>query len=487
MRFGVSIICIADKHDSHLSRSGKSSRRGKIRMEVLRFFRRHCAALITIVIALGIVMFSNGQANAHASHDGKLQPLLVVPQGDPLTINIQNFAFAPNNPQVTVGTVVTWVNLDSAPHTATSTSGPVSFNSGTLAQNQTFSFTFTQVGTYQYRCNIHTSMLGSITVVDVSTATPTATPTSNLVTNTNTNTPTATGTATGTLTATNSPTNTTGQPTFTRTNTPVPSRPDTIGVYKDGVFYLRNTNTTGPADITVAFGGDVSDYPVAGDWNGDSVDSIGVYRSSTGQFFLSDSNTAPTVAYTLVFGNPGDRPFAGRWTADMGIRSGVGVYRNSNGILYQKKQLTTGVDDFFAIFGNPDDLPLAGDWDNNGFDSIGVFRSSNQTYYLSNNSTPGGITFSDINLAMGATGRPVGGDWDADGDSSPGWLESLGLYVLYPSVAPSGSRTYIAFGPNDAYPVAGKWTAPSRPAPLTGVQVEGQPNGANGGSDGGGD
>jgi len=96
------------------------------------------------------------------------------------------------------------------------------------------------------------------------------------------------------------------------------------------------------------FGGDASDLPVAGDWDGDGVDTIGVYRGTTGVYFLSDSNTAPTVSYTLVFGNPGDTPFAGKWTAGA-THDGVGVYRNSNGILYQKDNLTTGFSDYFAI------------------------------------------------------------------------------------------------------------------------------------------
>jgi len=122
------------------------------------------------------------------------------------------------------------------------------------------------------------------------------------------------------------------------THTPLPLRPDTIGVYKTGVFYLRNTNNTGEADITAYFGGDVSDLPVVGDWNGDGADTVGIYRSSTAFFFLSDSNTAPNVDYTVLFGNPDDTPFAGHWTNDM-TGSGIGVYRSSNGIFYEKRRL----------------------------------------------------------------------------------------------------------------------------------------------------
>jgi len=42
---------------------------------------------------------------------------------------------------------------------------------------------------------------------------------------------------------------------------------DTIGVYRGNTFYLRNTNTTGYADLTFPFGN--SGYiPIAGNWDG---------------------------------------------------------------------------------------------------------------------------------------------------------------------------------------------------------------------------
>ncbi len=270
-----------------------------------------------------------------------------------------------------------------------------------------------------------------------------------------TNTPTATATTGATSTSTNTP---------TATNTAVPPQPDTIGVYNGGLFYLRNTNNTGGADINVAFGGDVSDLPVAGDWNGDGVDTIGVYRNSTGFYFLSDSNTSPAVNYTVLFGNPGDTPFAGKWTADM-THDGLGVYRNSNGILYQKKDLTTGFDDFFAIFGNPGDAGFAGDWDDNGFDSIGVYRSSNTTWYMTNNSSPSGITFSDYDFVLDTSGAlTVAGDWDGDGDSTPGWLTSGGVFSLHPNNSIVGPDNVFAFGPANSLPIAGKWVASAKPA-----------------------
>lgn len=269
--------------------------------------------------------------------------------------------------------------------------------------------------------------------------------------------PTATPTVTVTATST---------ATTTATATITPPRPDTIGVYKDGQFVLRNTNTGGFADITTYFGGDPSDLPVAADWNGDSADTIGVYRSSVGVFLLSDANTAPSVAYELTFGNPSDVPFAGRWTNDM-THDGVGVYRGSNGVLYQKKQLTSGFSDFFAIYGNPGDQAVSGDWDGNGFDSIGIYRPADQTWFLSNNSQPTGVTLSDINFTWTIDTNPgVVGDWDGDGVTTVGYLTHDGVFVLHMTNATAGSDTIFAFGMMNGSPISGKWIAGSRP-PLT--------------------
>jgi hypothetical protein len=244
------------------------------------------------------------------------------------------------------------------------------------------------------------------------------------------------------------------------------ARPDTIGVYNGGNWFLRNTNSAGAADITVSFGGDPSDFPVVGDWNGDGVDSIGIYRSSTGIFFLSNSNTTPNVDYSFVLGNPNDTPFAGRWTADMTI-SGAGVYRNSNGILYQRKTLTTGFSDFFAVFGNPGDTGFAGDWNGDGLDSIGIYRPSVTKWFMTNNGGPNGITFSDIDFVwdIGANTLPVVGDWNAVGSHRVGHFNSTsGVFTLHSALATAGTDNSFAFGPNTAKPVAGKWTAAAVPA-----------------------
>jgi plastocyanin len=86
-------------------------------------------------------------------------PTQVAP-GEANTVNIQNFAFAPETLTVKKGATVTWTNNDSAPHQIKSDT----FNSDRLSGGQSFSFTFNDAGTFDYICSIHPSMKGKIIV-----------------------------------------------------------------------------------------------------------------------------------------------------------------------------------------------------------------------------------------------------------------------------------------------------------------------------------
>jgi hypothetical protein len=60
-------------------------------------------------------------------------------------------------------------------------------------------------------------------------------------------------------------------------------------------------------------------------------------------------------------------------------------------------------------YGIPGDKPLVGDWDNNGTDTIGVYRGN--TFYLRNSNSVG---FADMVFSLGNPGdMPIAGDWDA--------------------------------------------------------------------------
>lgn len=176
-----------------------------------------------------------------------------------------------------------------------------------------------------------------------------------------------------------------------------------VGIYRNGAFYLRNTNSTGFADIVIPFG-IPGDQAIAGDWNGDGTDTVGVYRNGT--FLLRNSNTAgpPDLVFTL--GDPGDVGIAGDWNGD-GIVT-CGVFRPSNGIVYLRNSNTTGFADRSFVFGNAGDKPVAGDWNGDGVDTIGIYRDG--VFYLSNSNATG---FADVVFVLGNSGDfPIAGNWN---------------------------------------------------------------------------
>src|SRR5690242_8901586 len=71
-------------------------------------------------------------------------------------VSIDNFAFDPATLKVHPGDTVTWTNHDEEPHTVAAGDG--SFRSPGMDSNATFSFTFTNPGSYDYICSIHPSM-----------------------------------------------------------------------------------------------------------------------------------------------------------------------------------------------------------------------------------------------------------------------------------------------------------------------------------------
>jgi plastocyanin len=81
---------------------------------------------------------------------------------DPNEITIDNFTFTPKELTVAVGTTVKWVNHDDIPHTIVEKK--TTFRSKALDTDDSYSFTFTSAGTFDYFCGLHPHMVGQVTV-----------------------------------------------------------------------------------------------------------------------------------------------------------------------------------------------------------------------------------------------------------------------------------------------------------------------------------
>jgi plastocyanin len=78
-----------------------------------------------------------------------------------IEVGIDNFTFAPKELKVKAGTTVTWTNRDDIPHTVVALQ---TFKSKVLDTGDSFSFTFTTPGTFNYFCSLHPHMTGVIVV-----------------------------------------------------------------------------------------------------------------------------------------------------------------------------------------------------------------------------------------------------------------------------------------------------------------------------------
>jgi len=123
------------------------------------------AALLVVaavaVMALMAVSMTGNMDMMRRGTSGEDQPPVVSTQGE-VTVEIRDFTFTPGNLAVSAGTKVTWINRDSAPHTATDRSG--GWDTGNLGQDDSGTLTFDSPGTYSYYCVYHPSMTASLTV-----------------------------------------------------------------------------------------------------------------------------------------------------------------------------------------------------------------------------------------------------------------------------------------------------------------------------------
>jgi len=95
----------------------------------------------------------------------KTEPKLEAIAAQVSRVTISNFSFAPTTLKVKKGTTVTWTNQDSIKHNVVSDSG-TGPGSALLAKGESYSYTFNTAGTFNYHCDPHPFMKGSVEVTE---------------------------------------------------------------------------------------------------------------------------------------------------------------------------------------------------------------------------------------------------------------------------------------------------------------------------------
>ena len=109
-------------------------------------------------------------------HPWMVATLVIEEPKEPQKVSIPQGAGIPDDGQiyydpqvidVTVGTTISWDNMDTTIHTVTSGQVPEAdglFDSEMMAAGDSFEFTFTDAGSYDYYCTFHPWMLGTVNV-----------------------------------------------------------------------------------------------------------------------------------------------------------------------------------------------------------------------------------------------------------------------------------------------------------------------------------
>jgi len=114
------------------------------------------AARLAVGRALVLALLSGPVVGAMLAFDA------VAAQDATNVITIDNFTFSPKELTIPVGTTVQWVNHDDIPHTIVEKK--TSFRSKALDTNDSYSYTFTSAGAFDYFCGLHPHMVGKIIV-----------------------------------------------------------------------------------------------------------------------------------------------------------------------------------------------------------------------------------------------------------------------------------------------------------------------------------
>jgi amicyanin len=133
--------------------------------------------LLVLLIALSLTVAGCGhspvvnqnQANTITNQVNNTNQPEAQNNGQTVAVSIENFAFNPPTITIKSGTTITWTNNDAAPHLVASNPHPThtdlpGLQSESLSTGQSYSFTFTQKGTWGYHCHLHPSMKGTIIV-----------------------------------------------------------------------------------------------------------------------------------------------------------------------------------------------------------------------------------------------------------------------------------------------------------------------------------
>jgi hypothetical protein len=240
---------------------------------------------------------------------------------------------------------------------------------------------------------------------------------------------------------------------------------DTIGLFEPTTrtFYLSHANAAGAASVIASFGPGGS-VPAMGDFDGDGVDTFGVYSAARSEFLQKDDNFPGPAVNRFRFGRPDStvKPLIGNWDGQGG--DSIGLYSPANGRFLLRNENAPGGPDVQTSFGpklaTSALIPLAGNWSGgDSIDGIGLYDPATGRFWLKDDPTTGGAA--DYAFRFGAAGRgmlPIVGNWDGDDTDNVGLYDpaTQKFFLRTANAGGPADRTF-RFGPSHLTPVVGNF------------------------------
>lgn len=181
----------------------------------------------------------------------------------------------------------------------------------------------------------------------------------------------------------------------------------TFNVWPNYQFAQRTwvVQFTGLTTTNINFTQNGVPYRTHFDFWGDSRADLSVYRPSTGEWLLGDSQ-APNALYTYRFGLSTDVMVPADYNGDR--TTDIAVFRPADGTWYFFDRATGTYS--ATPFGAAGDIPAPGDFDGDGKADLAVFRPANGVWYILRSST-GDVQITQFGMAGD---KPVVADYDGD-------------------------------------------------------------------------
>lgn len=156
---------------------------------------------------------------------------------------------------------------------------------------------------------------------------------------------------------------------------------DGLGLYRPStrtIQYIEDLTDTG--GITPAFDvGNIDDLPFSGNWDGLGGDGYALYRPSTREIFYFQESDDTEPFASISVGDTGDEIIAGDWDGDGA--DGFAVYRPSTRQFWFYQEYNSDTAFLVQEVGDYGDIPVSGDWDNDGADGFGIYRTDEYRSY----------------------------------------------------------------------------------------------------------